>query len=93
MRADANASGPPASLQRRHPGSFGWSRPANERRAAAGLLAHGSLRFRRLPIRLDSGVGEALAAYSCGHSRGLEAEPRTAFPFHVLSDEPSQSDV
>jgi len=45
------------------------------------------------PIRLDSGVGGALAAYSCGHSRGLEAEPRTAFPFHVLADEPSQGDV
>jgi len=37
--------------------------------------------------------GGALAAYSCGHSRGLEAEPRTAFPLHVLSDEPSQGDV
>ena len=49
-RATPNGARPPASLQRRNPGSRGRSRPANERRATAGLLAHGSLRFRRLPV-------------------------------------------
>ena len=59
----------------------------------AGLLACGSVRSAAFPSasRRLSGIGQALAAYSCGGSRGLEsvrparAQPvRTTFPHRSL---------
>jgi hypothetical protein len=82
-----HAWGRPASLQRRSPvRAAGPGRRTSDMRAA-GLLAHGSLRSAAFPLsRIGKQwrVGGSLAAYSCGHSRGLGCfVSRTAFPVRV----------
>jgi hypothetical protein len=74
------------SLHGRRPAPTAWSRAGGVATEAAGLLARGSsqvaLAFPDLgPVAPLAGTGGALAAHSCGHSRGL----LTAFPFNRSS--------
>ncbi len=64
-------------------GSYGWTRPANERlRGQVSWLT--GLRFSPPSRRVASlvALGEKLAVYSCGHSHGLLGKaPKFRVPF------------
>src|ERR1700740_1423272 len=83
-RARSKSADGPAIFRISEPASRGAPPGPVESRGTAGLLAHGSSRPAAFPVAqwLD---GTALSAYSCGGSRGLGAEPRTAFPFALLT--------